>query len=95
MLAVARTWSPHHLTRARVSWAAAHLADENVPGDAALSPPVLDMIEINRVGQVPHGLISRLTEPCLAQYADHFLSGVLHSYHCPLSLLKNRCGSGT
>jgi hypothetical protein len=50
------------------------------------------MIEINRVGQVPHGLISCLTESCLAQHVNHILPGVLHSDH---SSLKNRCVPGT
>jgi hypothetical protein len=46
------------------------------------------MIEINRVGQVPNGLISRLAESCLVQHANHFLPAVLHSDH---SSPKNRC----
>jgi hypothetical protein len=50
------------------------------------------MIKINRVGQVPHGLISRLTESGLAQHANHFLPAVWHSDH---SFLKNRCVPGT
>jgi hypothetical protein len=74
------------------SWAAAHLAYENVSGDAALCPPVPEMIEINRVGQVPHGLISYLKESCLPQHANHFLLAGLHS---DLSSLKNRCVPGT
>jgi len=39
------------------------------------------MIEINRVGQIPHDLISCLTESRLAQHANQFLPGVLHSDH--------------
>jgi hypothetical protein len=38
--------------------ATAHLADENVSGNAVLSLPLPDLIEIDRAGQVPHGLIS-------------------------------------
>jgi hypothetical protein len=50
------------------------------------------MIEINWIGQVPHGLISCLTESRLAQHANHFLLAGLHSDH---SSLKNRCVPGT
>ena len=52
--------------------------------DAARWPGVrFGKIEIDRGGQVPHGLISCLTKSRLAQHANHFLPGVLHSDHSP------------
>ena len=37
-----------------------------------MSAGFLGMIEVNRVGQVPHGLISSLRESCLAQHATTY-----------------------
>ena len=48
------------------SRAAARQADEIVSGDAVLRAPFPDTIKINRVRQVPQGLVGRLTESCLA-----------------------------
>lgn len=60
---------------------AAHRADEGVSGNAMLPAPLLSMLDINRVGQLPHGLIGYLTESRVAQHVNHRLPAVLQGEH--------------
>src|SRR5215470_17622334 len=61
--------------------AAAHAAGEIVSGAAVPWPPRLGLIEVNRAGQVPHGLAGGVTEPCPAGHVDHFLPAEWHRDH--------------
>jgi hypothetical protein len=69
--------------RYELSWAAAHLADEDVSGNTMLAAPLQGVLQINRVGQFPHGLIGCLTESRPAQHVNHMLPAVLHGNHPP------------
>jgi AcrR family transcriptional regulator len=60
------------------SWTAAHLADEQISGNAVLNPPLLRILKANWVGQFRHRLIGCLGEPCLSQQVNYFLPAVLH-----------------
>jgi hypothetical protein len=63
------------------SWAAAHPADEEVSGNAISPAPLLEDLEINRVGQLPHDIIGCLTESGVAQHISHFLPAECHGEH--------------
>jgi hypothetical protein len=58
-------------------WAAAHLADQQVPADAVPVPPLNDMPEVNLVGQFRHGLVGCLGETRPSQQVNYFLPAVL------------------
>jgi hypothetical protein len=60
------------------SGAAAHLADEHVPGDAVPNSPFFGVLHANAVRQFRHGLVCFVCEPCLSQQVDYFLPAVLH-----------------
>src|ERR1700735_752686 len=60
------------------SRAAAKLADEHVLGDTVGSPPLLGVLEVNRVGQFRRGLVGYLPKSCLSQQVNDFLPAVLH-----------------
>ena len=59
------------------SRAAAHLADEQVSGDAVPNSPFLGLLHANPVGQFLHGLVRYVGEPYPSQHVDYFFSAVL------------------
>jgi hypothetical protein len=60
------------------SWAAAHLADENVSGYTVSAAPLLGFLKIHRVGQFRRGLIGRLAKSRPPQGLNYFLPAVQH-----------------
>jgi ATP-binding cassette, subfamily B, bacterial len=72
--------------------AAAHPADQLIPGKGVLRAPCLEPIDIHRIGQVPRRLDSQLCIPQAIQRVDHVLPAVLlHDDHqAPLSARRHR-----
>jgi len=52
------------------SWTAANPADEHVFGNTPAYPPFLEVLKVNGVGQLRHGLVGCLGESCLSQQGD-------------------------
>jgi hypothetical protein len=44
-----------------------------------------DLLAVNRVGQVTHGLVGHLRQSCRAQDVNHMLPGELHRNHLRLN----------
>src|SRR3954453_4801529 len=63
--------------RGSASRATARPADEKVPRDAPPHPPLLNLIEVRRVGELPDGRISGLVQSYLGQHLEQLLPGVL------------------
>jgi hypothetical protein len=64
-----------------MSWAAAHPADEITHVDTVRYGPRRHLFAVNRVGQVPQGLVGQLRQSCCAQNVNHMLPGELHRNH--------------
>jgi len=71
---------PMSITAARpgLSGAAAHLADEQVSGDAVPNSPFFGIMQADAVGQFRHGLVCFVGKPRLSQQVDYLLPAVLH-----------------
>jgi hypothetical protein len=59
-------------------WATAHPTHHGISRNAPLHGPILKFIKIYRIGQLQHGIVRRLTEPCPPQHVNYVLPGVLH-----------------
>jgi hypothetical protein len=55
--------------------------------------PFLELIEINRVGQIPERLLSQLRVSTVTQRVDHTSLAVLHLYHRALASAARRRGA--